>query len=102
MHTLTLSPEAAKRIQTLQTDARSRIYDFGAELVMRPDQKGVMAEMRRFEMETWQNLATTLIGLIGLGGNVCLEDERNFLGRNEWLTYGVNQSGHDGTWSINS
>lgn len=68
---------------------------------------GALRDNERAKAEVWRNVASSLVDLIGLacnydGGKVMGDGESLYVACNGGLHFGVNQSSHDGSWSINS
>lgn len=108
-HALTFSPEGHAAISRMQSNAHERIRLEAARVAAALGADGAAVDydaarraLVEFERDTWQNLAAVFASMMGLGGKVTREDERNLYVTAPHLTYGVNQSRHDGTWSVNS
>jgi hypothetical protein len=50
------------------------------------------------------NVLGVLITMIGLGGSLAADGATDLIGRNEFITYGINKSSHNDVncWSVNS
>lgn len=87
-HDMTFTPEA-KIVITAMRDKCSEIgFAYG--------------ESSPEYTKTVRSLAYSITSMIGLGGHVAADGELSLICFNEYLTYGVNFSRSDNTWSVNS
>jgi len=98
MSTLTISPEAVNVLHKwIRICNELPSADFTAE--------GNEYGSRSHELEAWQTLARSLVGLVALGGTVISTDDSMVEGYNEQIAYGlVKHSRGDGrvTWGIHT
>ena len=107
MPKIEFTPEAIANVRAMytgiaQADAQDAIEAYPHD--------GTMAERERWaeqfkerQISRRDNVLGVLITMIGLGGSLAADGE-GLIGRNEFITYGVNKSSHNdvNTWSVNS
>lgn len=114
---VTFTPDAMENLRAMRVHAYTRCEALDEALVAKCAastheewRKIADSEMRdneRAKGEVWRNVATSLIDMLALaanydGGKVMGDGESLYVACNGGLHFGVNQSSHDGSWSLNS